>query len=49
MDPSLGLTDEDRARITKRLDIELNNLGNFSGTYGGYYLNIPQIGTKACP
>jgi hypothetical protein len=49
MDPDIGLTDEDRARITKRLDIELNNLGNFSGSYGGYHHDITQEGTKACP
>lgn len=52
MDPNI-LTDEDRARIIKRLDIELNNLPGFSGNVqsGGsnYFISLTRIGTKACP
>jgi hypothetical protein len=53
MDPNI-LTDEDRARIVKRLDIELNNLPGFSGyvpSGGGssYYVSLTRVGTKACP
>lgn len=48
MDPNI-LTDEDRARITKRLDVELNNLPGFSGYVNGYFINLTRVGTKSCP
>ncbi|NOT49739.1 MAG: hypothetical protein HOP10_00505 [Chitinophagaceae bacterium] len=47
-DPNI-LTGEDRERITKRLDIELNNLPGFTGYVNGYYINLTRQGTKACP
>lgn len=43
-----NLTEEDRIRITKRNDIELNNLGNYTGTINGYFISLNQAGTKAC-
>jgi hypothetical protein len=52
MDPN-ELTDADRARIEKRLEIEKNNLGSFVGTYnspayGSHALNLTQQAPKAC-
>lgn len=51
MDPNI-LGDEDRARIIKRLVIELNNLPGFSGYVpsGGQniYISLTKVGTKAC-
>jgi hypothetical protein len=48
MDPNI-LTNEDRARITKRLDIELNNIPGYSGYVNGYFINLTRVGTKSCP
>lgn len=55
--PWRELAPVDRARITKRLEIELNNLTGFSGTVydraPGSQLSFPvsltRVGTKACP
>lgn len=47
------LTSEDRARITKRLELELNNIPTFSGYVpmdgSNFYVSLNRIGTKACP
>jgi hypothetical protein len=47
------LISEDRARINKRLEIELNNIPSFSGMVpmdgSNYYVSLNRVGTKACP
>jgi len=47
------LSNEDRARILVKNNIELNNLPGFSGNYYidgvPYYVSLTRIGTKTCP